>query len=299
MDRNPGPPPFASILAPVDGTTASEIAVRRSERLLAFPGTRVTLLTVTGERASVGADEERRVDALAAGLAETGIRVNVLRRSGVPAREILGEIAAGGHDLVLLSSRRRTLMDRMLPGRVVRRLLKRSPVPLLLYRPLCGLDESFFAVHRSEPAAFRRILVMLDGSADAERVFPPALDLARAFDSEIVLFHSLDPRGFSEEKMEPVRTYLSALAAAANESGVAARIRICVGPPHREALRELDATTDTLAFTTHGHSLWRTAIAGSTASHLLKAAEGPLLCLPSPQPAVSAPVDEAAEAGIP
>jgi nucleotide-binding universal stress UspA family protein len=285
MDPTPDAPPFASILIPVDGTPASEIAVRRSDRLLAFPGARVTLLTVTGERSSVNAGQERRIESLVADLKGSGISARAIRRTGIPAREILREIEAGGHDLVVLSSRRRSFVDRLRPGLIVCRLLKRSPVPLLLFRPLCGLDEPFFAVHRSEPAAFRRVLVMLDGSAEAERILPAAMKIARTFESELILFHSLEPRRFSDVRMEPVRAYLSGVAASANEQGIAARIQICVGRAPLEALRQLDRTADTLAFTTHGHSLWRTAFAGSAASHLLHVAEGPLLCLPSPSPA--------------
>ncbi|HKS17081.1 MAG TPA: universal stress protein [Planctomycetota bacterium] len=276
MDSDFGARPFDSILAPVDGSSAAEIGVRRSRALLTLPGTWLTLLHVGGD------DESRnRVERLAAETRDWGVKTAVTVADGAPAAQILREIETDRYDLVLMTSRRRAPLRRALPGAVALRVLRRSPAPLLLYRPLCGLQESFFATERSEPARFRKILLMLDGSEEALRIVAPALRLARAFSSELILFHAVEPRRFTGERMESIRAYLAERADAAAGLGVAARLQIVVGKPVDEALRILDGDADTIALTTRGRSSWRAAMLGSTTSEILGTAEGPVLCLAS------------------
>ena len=276
MVLDPGAPPFGSILAPVDGTPLSEIAVRRSLALLTIPGTWLTLLHVGGD------DESRsRVERLASETRDWGVKTAVTLVDGAPAAQILREIETDRYDAVLMTSRRRSPLRRALPGAVALRVLRRSPAPLLVYRPLSGLQESFFATERSEPARFRKILLMLDGSEEAMRIVAPALRLARAFSSELILFHAVEPRRFTEERIESIRAHLAKQADAAAGQGVAARLQIVVGNPVEESLRMLDGDADTIALTTRGQSYWRAAMLGSTSSEILSAAEGPVLCLAS------------------
>jgi nucleotide-binding universal stress UspA family protein len=292
MAVEPGPAPFRNILAPFDGLPSSEIAIRRSDRMLSMPGVRVTLLLVTGSRSLLAIPENEardRIDRLAGYLRDSGIESSVRIRQGRPERETLRELAEGDYDLVTMTSRRRSLVRRALPGNVALQVLRRSPVPLLLYRPISGLDESFLAVDRSEPARFQRILVMLDGSDAARRALEPTLKLGRAFASEVVLFHVIDRRKFSEDRMEAAHGYLSELAEEVNRNGCASRIQIAVGDPVEEALRTLEGSSDTIALTTRGLSTWRSPLFGSIASRLLRVAEGPLLCLSSTPSAVRVP----------
>jgi nucleotide-binding universal stress UspA family protein len=301
MSTEPGTPPFGNILAPFDGQPSSEIALRRSDRLLSMPGVRVTLLLVTGPRSSLALPENQARDRsgrLAAYLRDSGIEASVRIREGNPARETLHELLEGGYDLVTMTSRRRSLVRRSLPGKVALQVLRRSPVPLLLYRPLSGLDESFLAVDRSEPAAFQKILVMLDGSDTARKILAPALRLARAFDSEVILFHSMDRSTFTEDRMESAQGYLAELAEEVNRNGCASRIQITVGDPADEALRALEGSTDTIALTTRGLSSWRSPMFGFVASRLLRVAEGPVLCLSStPSPALVPTAESSVHAG--
>jgi nucleotide-binding universal stress UspA family protein len=286
MDLGSGPPPFARILAPLDGTLSSELAVRRSEHLVSLPGVRLTLFCVTpipGTRdEAVGTlENRRRIEALEADLRSRDIDVVARFRPGLPAKEILREIDSGRHDLVVMSSRRRSLVKRAALGNTALDVLRHSPAPLLLYRPLAGLDESFFAVQRSEPAAFQKILLMLDGSKEAERILGPAQRLARAFESELILFQALDRTGLNEGRVEAARAYLSDRANAINAGGLSARVLIAAGDPVEEVLQELDGGADTVALTSRGRSFWSTTILGSVASRLLRRAEGPLLCVSS------------------
>jgi nucleotide-binding universal stress UspA family protein len=269
MDRAP----FAGILAPVDGESSSEVAVRRSQALLGFPGCRLTLLHVGAGKPGPG------LERLAFEARTWGADVEIRIRAGAPASVILQEIREGRHDLVLMASRRRSRFAGALPGATSLRVLRQSPVPLLLYRPWRGLDESFRDVGRSEPARFRKILVMLDGSAGALRVVEPARRLARAFGSELVFFHAVPAEGFHPERVESARAYLARQADSDPDSGVPSRLQIVVGDPVTEALRALGGAADTLALATRTSSAWRAAAPGSTAASLLSRAEGPVLCV--------------------
>ncbi|HZL73187.1 MAG TPA: universal stress protein [Planctomycetota bacterium] len=275
MQRESAPAPFAHILAPVDGSTLSEIAVRRSEALLTFPGCRLTLLNLGRGEGRLG-----RVENLAAEARGWGAETDVLVRKGQPAAEVLREIETGKYDLVLMMSRRRSLAGGF-PGDVATAVLRNSPVPLLFFRPLAGLGESFFAVERSEPAKFRRLILMLDGSVQAEAVMDSACRLSRAFHSELILFHSISRGDATEDRMESARAYLAERAEEANRLGISARIQIAVGEPAAQALRLLDGGVDGIALTTRGRSYWGSTLLGSVARQVLSVAEGPILCLSS------------------
>jgi nucleotide-binding universal stress UspA family protein len=273
--RSPhGSPPFPRILAPVDGSPLSESGVRRSELLMSSPGARVTLFGVgPGD-----ADSRRRVERLAAELAGRGIEAGARFQRGVPSQAILREIESGGHDLVVLTRRPRQARRETPAARAAPALLRRSPAPLLLYRALAGLDESFFAVERSEPARFRRVLLMLDGSKEAERILEPAIRLARAFDSELVFFQALGPEA-GESGVESARAYLASKTDAVNSEGVSCRLLIVSGDPVHEALGALDRGADTIALAMRTGS-WRSTVLGSVSRGLLRRTEGPTLCVP-------------------
>ena len=275
------PSPFPRILAPVDGSPASEVAVLRSEHLMTLPGASVTLFFVEPPDGTRSRECRSRIETLENDLQSRGIDVVTRVRAGNPATEILREIDSGRHDLVVMKSRRRPVTVRAVLGSVALDVLRRSTIPLLLFRPLAGLDESFFAVERSEPAAFRRILVMLDGSKEAERILGPAEKVAAAFDSELVLFQALGGSDPGEERVDAARTYLATHADALGARGIAARLLIVPGDPVEGALVELEGGVDSVALTTRGRSFWESEFLGSVASRLLRSAEGPTLCLSS------------------
>lgn len=277
VELEAGPTPFERILAPVDGTSASEIAVRRSEALLRLPGCRLTLLCVGGNDAS-----RRRVENLASEVRGWGAEAVVRAQEGQPAALILKEIESRKHDLVLMTNRRRSPVAGAFPGDVAPAVLRKSRVPLLLYRPLAGLKESFFAVERSEPAKFKRLIVMLDGSIQAEAVIDFSRRIARAFQSELIFFQAISPAEFTDNRMESVRTYLAERAEQASRLGISVRVQISVGDPAEQALGMLDGEADGIALTTRGRSYWATTLLGSVTRRILSVAEGPVLCVSSP-----------------
>ena len=287
---------FLRLLLPVAEPDFGRHAIQRAAALIRRPGVTVTLLAVVDARSARERSPEYRADPrhqpmldrleeARLELSETGVVAQTQVLFGTPGREIAAEANRGNHDLIVLTTRGRSELGRLFLGSVAQTAIRDSPVPVMLFRRPCGLDESLFDVHRSEPALFRKILVMLDGSGPALAVLEPAIRLARAFGSELILFHAVPPRGFHQQRIEAARAYLSLQADRVSELGFASRIQIVVGDPVEESLRALKGYADTLALATRLSSPWRVAALGSTAASLLAQAEGPVLCVSS-NPAV-------------
>jgi DNA-binding transcriptional LysR family regulator len=66
------------------------------------------------------------------GLAEAGVTVKRQIRTGYPAEEIVREVERGDMDLVVMSSHGRTGIARAALGSVADRVLRTSPVPVML-----------------------------------------------------------------------------------------------------------------------------------------------------------------------
>ncbi len=96
--------------------------------------------------------------------------------------------------------------------------------------------------------AFKRILLPLDGSNEAESALPHAAHLAKAFNAGLVLFHALESSAVSLtesvdwriRKAEASR-YLHSLAASPALEGVSSTVELSEGRPAESILR---ATTD-------------------------------------------------------
>lgn len=71
---------------------------------------------------------------------DRGVRVETNRGRGRPDRLIINEAAEGDYDLVVLGSHGRDGIARVLLGSVAEKVVRRSPVPVLVYRP--GTESS-------------------------------------------------------------------------------------------------------------------------------------------------------------
>lgn len=245
------------ILIPIDGSDLSRRILGPVRRLLTVDDdVAATLLHVLApdagpvERAAAEADLRGLAGLLSAG----GIRGRVEVVAGDPAGEIIAMAEARRPGLVAMASHGRTGLTRLVRGSVAERVLRRCPSPLLLCNPR-SLD-------RPEPQtpAFRRILVPLDGSALAARVLDGVAVLARAFDSEVLLFVVENfaaggghPRLLSPEEavqaLAPTRARLEALGVRRVE------VHAVIGAAADEILAAVTRLgADLVAMTTHGRS---------------------------------------------
>src|SRR5207244_3704767 len=116
---------------------------------------------------------------------------------------------------------------------------RRARVPVLLVRPS---DKASGIIPET---VLDNILIPLDGSALAEQVLEPALDLARLMEARCSLLRVVEPRssptdrapGGPPEKAQ-AEAYLERVAARVREQGVPVRTRVVVARHAVEAILE-------------------------------------------------------------
>ncbi len=141
--------------------------------------------------------------------------------------------------------------------------------------------------------AFRTILLTTDFSETSLRAIPPALAIARAFDSKLLVAHVVEdilPPLADEFSALPFQEVLDAQrshAATALErfvadhvrpSGVEAERVLVDGVPHVEIVRLAEVrAADLIVMATHGRGFISHAIFGSTTERVLRRAPCPVL----------------------
>jgi nucleotide-binding universal stress UspA family protein len=217
-------PIFAQPLCAVNGSKGAAEATRQAA-LLAGPGSRLTLLSVSYE---VGAGltekalltQERAREAVSEAesvAADLGTRtVGELVESADVAATLLER--AEGHDLVAVSARSEPRVAGIALGSVAAVLAHRAPVPVLLARRPPG--------ERGFP---RLMLVASDDSPNALRAVHLASAIARQHDSQVTVVHA-----DGEDESEPRRPLPSETTEVFEAAGVKPEIALEEGsPPER------------------------------------------------------------------
>jgi nucleotide-binding universal stress UspA family protein len=215
-------------------------------------------------------------------MSRTSVSTGVLNGSAVisetVADSILERAWAGKADLIVMASHGRGRLSRFATGSVADQLIRRSGVPVLLVRP----GDTAHAIF-PEPA-LDNILIPLDGSALAEQVLGPALELARLMEARCTLLRVIEPHsarhnGAPGGPAKEAGAYLERLSARLREQGVPAETRVVVARHVAEAILEQAAaqTSDLIALATHGRGGLARLLRGSVAVRLVRAAASPVL----------------------
>lgn len=141
---------FKSILVPTDFSEPSLAALELAARLAELHGSRLTILGVAELLYAYRSDEglvaqghpgfedlhnrslelaRTRAEALARPLGADSVI-----REGYAPEQILQQVSAGGHDLVVMGTHGRTGMDLAMLGSVTERVLRGCKVPVLVGR---------------------------------------------------------------------------------------------------------------------------------------------------------------------
>jgi nucleotide-binding universal stress UspA family protein len=175
-------PTFASILCAVDGSRASEAAVRRAVALAA-PDAGLAFLAVVW-REGAGPTERAALSVARAGEALDDA-VGIAAASNVPCERVLEHAPdtvaailrrAAGHALLVLGAPPSTRAGGILTGSVATAIVHQARGPVLLVRDT-GNAETF-------P---RRIVVASDGSRESQRAVRAAADIASARQADVTL----------------------------------------------------------------------------------------------------------------
>lgn len=276
------------ILVPLDGSALADRIVEQVKRLLVRQDHEVVLLSVVEPEADLVAREEKLQDArdhvegLRDALVDQGAVASARVTVGDPVEEIIAVAEQVQPELVAMATHGRSGLTRFVRGSVAEQVIRGCPAPVLVANPR-ALDAMGGGELR-----FKRILVPIDSSVVSQGVLPLVEDLARLYESEVLLLRvewtipvaaapypaevaALRPPTEVEASLEPVRRRLE-------QAGLRARSLAAYGP---EALEILDAAereqVDLVAMSTHGRSGLSRWIYGSVAEQVIRHCTRPLL----------------------
>jgi nucleotide-binding universal stress UspA family protein len=260
------------ILTALDGTKASESILPYLETLLASQDANVTLVRVTPNGPASRAHEAYSyLNRVAEGLRAKGAVVDIHVLTGKPGPTLVDMAVRGGYSLVVMCSRGKTGLKRLLLGSVAEEVLRRSPVPVLIVHP------------RSDAAAkpaMKRILVPLDGSHRSAAILPPAAALAKATGARLIFTTVVEPNAREEIPVEVLAKNLFREQKQLLRQGIPTELIIRYGNPADEilSLGEVQGA-DLVAISTHGRTGLERARFGSVAESVLRKGMLPLLLL--------------------
>jgi nucleotide-binding universal stress UspA family protein len=309
---------FHTILTPLDGSAFGEYALPLALGIARRSGAGLRLLHVVPPPASLYSEnplfiEDSRLESYvrehyrSAGLYYLGAvahRLKGLAAPGAARLVVEGEVRdairaqaeLGLADLVVMTTHGRGPLGRFWLGSAADELVRTLSMPVLLVRPGEGLPDL-----EREPN-LKRILIALDGSALAEQVLAPAVEIGRLMGAELTLLrvvrpvllpqyalegggvgqiiHSMEKLDAGQKNQcEQAEKYLEAIAAPLRAQGLAVRTRVVVEEqPAVGVLQEAqNADADLIALATHGRRGLSRLFLGSVADKVVRGGRRPVL----------------------
>lgn len=278
---------FGRILVPLDGSATAEAALKTACALLDRVGGELILSRVVEVSPRMEADTERVTQALreqaeryleqvAFRVAADGFQARRVVRSGSIAETLLEVAREAGVTLVTMTTHGRTGVSRWVLGSVAERLMRSSPVPVLLVRE--SVDAS---LHDG------RILLPIDGEEESLQAVPAAAALARRLGTEVLILNVQE----SPQAYGPLVPQMKEAYEFLRQEGVKAQPVMAKGPPAEAILGScLENRAALIVMATHGRSGPARWVRGSVAEKVLRTAGVPVLVVcrngaPAPAPA--------------
>jgi nucleotide-binding universal stress UspA family protein len=144
---------------------------------------------------------------------------------------------------------------------------------------------------------FKSILLTLDGSAVAEQALPVAVNHAKCFQAELILFRVITPLTKSyrtgmatisaieraEEQLRVIASdYLEAIAENLQEDGMQVKVAIRIGVPYKEIISFSEQNgVDLIFMCTRGESGFTRWLLGSNTDHVIRGTRLPVFVVPA------------------
>ncbi len=280
-------PEIDRVLVPLDGSELSEVALSVASTLSRSNGTQLVLMSVRkgpdghhlipniqAELLPEGdlVDYEHYLDQVSAELQQSGVLSEAAVTVGEAAEEISARIQNGDIDLLVLTTHGRTGVGRVLLGSVAGQVIQQATIPILLIRP--------FGKHKSEISSFKKVLVALDGSADAELSLPYAAAFGKRFKSDLLLL-SVPDHLESSSQIADLKNYLECVADTFNVFDLETET-VVVGSDPGHTILELAASEniDLIMLATHGRGDRERLMIGSVADTVIPHSPCPVLLVP-------------------
>ena len=193
---------------------------------------------------------------------------------GVPESEIIKRVIIGRADVVVMPTRAKKGIDRLLLGSVTEHIMRHAHCPVVSTRKQVEVQQP-------GDKEIAKILVPLDGSIESASIIPTVVDFAKTHRSEVILFH--DEQGTKEDEFvdsgKSTAGSLKRVMENISEQGIKVSIeKSKYSDPAEEILQKVeDLGTDMVAMTTHGRTGLSRLVFGSVAEKVLHKSTCPVL----------------------
>jgi nucleotide-binding universal stress UspA family protein len=263
------------ILVPLDGSPAAESALPAATLLARSFHSRLTLLSAVNaignapalETSGASPSLESYLTRHAGELKQSGLQVDYAVEHGEPDSVIAGISQDLCADLIVMTTRGRSAIERLFVSDVTEKTIRSTRTPILLIHP----DEA----PPGDGLHFKRLLIALDGSRSAECTLRYARTFAEVFGSELLLLGV--PEGDTEGPQ--LLEYLENVARALRIRNLKAKA-IMIGSGPARTIEEVSESSDcdlvVLAKSGRGGSHRRAAL-GSVAARAIQTLQRPVL----------------------
>lgn len=234
--------------------------------------------------------ERRYLEAIARRARDEGVAAEPELLGGRVESALIEHAGRVDADLIVMTTHGRGPVERAWVGSVADRVVRQSPVPVLLVRPAAEATPAEATPAEARPPVLENVLIPLDGSEHAESVLGPATELGKLWGARCTLFTVVRPGGIlsraepekqraEKAKEEAARAYLSQVAARLQGDWAQVDVEIAdewsVGGAIVWTADRLGA--DAIALSTHGHGGLRRLFLGSVADKVIRGASVPVL----------------------
>jgi len=195
---------------------------------------------------------------------------------GAPESEIIKRAIIGRADVVVMPTRAKTGIDRLLLGSVTEHIMRHVHCPVVSTRK-CSEVQS------PGDKEIAKILVPLDGSIESASIIPTVVDFAKTHKSEIILFH--DEQGIKEDEFIDAEKTSSGTLEKVMRKIAEQDIKVSIeksmySDPAEVILEKVNELgVDVVAMTTHGRTGLARFVFGSVAETVLHKINCPLLTI--------------------
>ncbi len=279
-DENESDVKLKKILVPLNGSMLAEQSLPIARRLAGVFGADIILANVVEEKKSdensaAPFDNQDYLRRTAEMMKDDSLSAEFVTSKGGPAREINRLAVENAADLIVISTKGGFEVGRLLKTSVSQRLIERANLPILLLRPTNKWASRF--------TEFKRIIVALDGSAEAECVLPLVKLLADEFHNEVLLV-SVPEGAESENYAQTMQQYLDGIAARLDSEKTQTKVLLGGSGPARTILAFAESEqSDLIVMATHGrggaHRVEQLPL-GSVPTRVIEKTKCPVLLVP-------------------
>ena len=221
------------------------------------------------------------------------LHFEIIVKSGDVHTELLGIVEDRDIDLVVMGTRGRSYLKRMILGSVTERMLRKLHVPMLTVSHLDPEKE----IHELGPVPLQRILYATDLSEGSEDGLKFSIRLARAFEGSLSVVHvvqsvdgalqGIEAAGILPEYVQEFRAQaeerLSRMVGLVSDGSVPITTMLVDGVPC-ETINALAAQykMDLIIINLQGKGRLERAVLGTTAERVIRTAAVPVLSVPLP-----------------